>query len=224
VLQPVLTMAVLSLVLGRFAGLDRETGAVPYPLYLYAGLLPWMLFADAVARSTASAVASANLVTKIYFPRLIIPLAAVGGAIVDFAISSVVLLLLMVAYGVWPSWQLLLLPLAIGGVLVVATGVGTLVSALSVASRDFQGVVGFLIQIWMFATPIIYPITIVPERWRPLFAINPMAGVVEGFRGVFLGTPLDWATFLAGLALGLVVLGIGTSYFRSVERRLADGI
>jgi len=222
VLQPFLTMVVFALFFGRLAGLDRKTGGVPYPIYVYAGLLPWTFFASALAASGNSLVGSSNLITKIYFPRLSIPLAAVGAGLVDLAVSFTVLVGLMLFYRTPLSWQLLLVPLFLAGTVLVATGVGALLAALTVAYRDFQYVVPFMIQLWLFVTPVIYPSSIVPERWRWVLFLNPMAGLIEGFRAAFLARPLDWPAIALSVLISLGLFLAGTAYFQQVEDRFAD--
>lgn len=221
-LQPVMTMIVFSILFGKMAGLEGKTGGIPYPIYVYAGLLPWMFFANSIGNCGNSLVGSSNLITKVYFPRLIIPLASIGAGLVDLAISFVVLLAMIVFYQTAITWQLLLVPLFLTGTLLAASGVGTLLSALTVAYRDFRYVVPFMVQLWMFVTPVIYPSTMVPERLRWLLALNPMAGLIDGFRASFLGLPVDWANIAISLAVSVGLFLAGASYFRSVERRFAD--
>lgn len=222
ILQPFMTMVVFSLFFGRLAGLGQKTGGVPYPIYVYAGLLPWTFFANSLTNSGQSVVGSSNLITKVYFPRLVIPLAAVGAGLVDLCVAFSVLLGMMAFYHTPLSWQLLLVPLFLVGTILAATGVGALLSALTVAYRDFRYVVPFLVQLWMFATPVIYPPTIVPEKWRWALSLNPMAGLIEGFRGAFLGKPLPWEHILLSLGVSLVLFLGGAAYFRKVERDFAD--
>lgn len=222
ILQPVMTMIVFSLLFGRLAGMESRTGGVPYPIYVFAGLLPWTFFAATLANSGNSVVGSANLITKVYFPRLIIPLASAGAGLVDLAISFSVLLGMMVYYHIGLTTQLFLVPLFLFGTILAATGVGTLLSALTVAYRDFRYVVPFLVQIWMFITPVIYPSSIIPQEWRWLQSLNPMAGLIDGFRASFLGRPLDWPNILISMGVSIVLFFIGVIYFRSVERRFAD--
>jgi lipopolysaccharide transport system permease protein len=222
ILQPLLTMIVFSLIFGRLAGLGTKTGGIPYPIYVYAGLLPWTFFANAIGSSGNSLVGSANLVTRVYFPRLIIPLAAAGAGLVDLAVSFTVLLALMLYYGTALSWQLLLAPLFLVGVLLTATGVASVLSALTVAYRDFQYVIPFLVQLWFFVTPVIYPSSILPEPWRWLLALNPMAGLIDGFRAAFLARPLEWPHIGVSLAVSALLFLSGAAYFHTVERRFAD--
>jgi lipopolysaccharide transport system permease protein len=222
ILQPFLTMIVFSLFFGRLAGLDQRIAGIPYPIFNFAAMVPWTFFANSITSSSNSLVGSSNLITKIYFPRLLIPLAAVGAGLVDLAVSFAVLLGMMLYYGVSLSWQLALLPILLIGTVLLAVGVGTLLSALTVAYRDFRYVVPFMVQLWMFVTPVIYPTTIVPGKWRPLLALNPMAGLIEGFRSAFLARPLDWTHIGLSLALSAVLFLVGAVYFRSVERHFAD--
>lgn len=223
ILQPFLTMIIFSLFFGKLAGLGQKTG-VPYPIYVYSGLLAWTFFANAVTNSSNSLVGSSYLITKVYFPRLIIPLAAVCVGLVDFGVSSVVLLGMMVYYGTALTWQLALVPLFLIGTVFTATAVGTFLSALTVTYRDFRYVVPFAVQIWMFVTPVIYPTTIVPARWRWLLSLNPMTGLIDGFRGAFLARPFEWSQIGISVAVGIVLFFAGAFYFRRVERQFADVI
>ena len=222
ILQPFMTMVVFALFFGRLAGLGHKTGGIPYPIYVYAGLLPWTFFATAIGSSGNSLVGSASLITKVYFPRLVIPLAAVGAGLVDLAVSFTALLALMIYYRTPLSWQLLWVPLFLAGTVLVATGIGSLLSALTVSFRDFQYVVPFMIQLWLFMTPIIYPPSLVPEKWRWLLFLNPMAGLIEGFRAAFLARPLDWPPIGISLLVSIVLFLAGAAYFQQVENRFAD--
>jgi len=224
ILQPFMTMVVFALFFGRLAGLGHKTGGIPYPIYVYAGLLPWTFFATAIGSSGNSLVGSASLITKVYFPRLVIPLAAVGAGLVDLAVSFTALLALMIYYRTPLSWQLLWVPLFLAGTVLVATGIGSLLSALTVAYRDFQYVVPFMIQLWLFMTPVIYPPSLVPEKWRWLLFLNPMAGLIEGFRAAFLARPLDWPPIGISLLVSIVCFLAGAAYFQQVENRFADVI
>jgi len=222
VLQPVLTMVVFTIFFGNLAGLGQKTGGVPYPIYVYAALLLWTFFANAVANSGNSLVGNSNLITKVYFPRLIIPLSAVGAGLVDLVIASGVLLVLMAYYRIAPAAQLVFAPLFVLGTLLTATGVGMLLSALTVTYRDFRYVVPFVVQIWMFVSGVMYPPTIIPERWRWAFSLNPMGGLIEGFRASLLGRDVDWPNTAISLATAVIVFFAGAAYFRAVERRFAD--
>jgi len=223
ILQPVMTMVVFSLFFGRLAGLGEKTD-LPYPIYVYAGLLPWLFFAGSITNCGASLVGSANLITKVYFPRLVIPLAAVGAALVDLGVAFTVLLGMMAYYGIALTPNVLLLPLCLLGAILAAAGVGTLLAALTVAYRDFRYVVPFMVQIWMFVTPVIYPTSIVPEQWRWLFALNPMAGIIDGFRAALLGAPVQPGPLALSLAVALGCFLAGAAYFQKVEESFADVI
>ncbi len=220
IIQPVMAMVVFSIFFGNFAKIPSD--GLPYPIFVYAALLPWMFFANAITTSSSSLINSTNLVSKVYFPRLIIPLSSVGVGFVDFAVASSVLLLMMLYYGIGWSLNLLMAPLLAVGVMIAALGVGTLLSALTVAYRDFRYVVPFMVQIWMFATPVAYPASIVPEGWRWLFYLNPMTGIIEGFRSAFLDRPFDFAALLVSLVVVLLTFLVGVAYFEKVERRFAD--
>jgi lipopolysaccharide transport system permease protein len=220
IIQPIMMMVVFSVFFGRLAKMPSD--GLPYPIFVYAGLLPWTFFANAVSSSANSLVGSANLVSKVYFPRLVIPLASIGSGIVDFAIASVVLLTLMLFYGIGWSLNLLFAPLLVVGVTFVALGVGTLLCALNVAYRDFRYVIPFMIQLWLFATPVVYPASLVPEAWRWVFNLNPMAGLVEGFRAAFLGQPFDFGGIALSLVVSVASFFVGVAYFEKAERRFAD--
>ncbi|MDS4032059.1 MAG: ABC transporter permease [Candidatus Competibacter sp.] len=220
VIQPFMTMVVFSIFFGRLAQMPSD--GFPYPVFVYAALLPWTFFANALGSSGNSLLSSANLVSKVYFPRLIIPLASVGAGLIDFAISTVILLLLMWYYDVGWSANLLLAPALVLAVIFTALGVGTLLSALNVAYRDFRYVIPFLIQLWMFVTPVVYPASLVPERWQWLFHLNPMAGLIEGFRAAFLGRPFDGPGLLLSFTVAAVFFLAGVLYFEKVERGFAD--
>jgi homopolymeric O-antigen transport system permease protein len=221
-LQPLLAMGIFSIVFGQ-RGLT--TGGVPYPLFVISGLVPWFYFANATTGASGSVVANTQLISKVYFPRLAIPLAAVLANLVDLSIGLLLLLVLLVAYGIGLGWQLLAIPLLVGVMVLTALSVSVWLSALDVQYRDVRYAVPFFIQVWLFATPVIYSAADVPERWRPLLALNPMTGVIEGFRWALLGTgepPTTALAISALLVLGLLVTGL--LYFRRMERTFADVI
>jgi lipopolysaccharide transport system permease protein len=220
ILRPVLTMVVFSVVFGRLAKMPSDDS--PYPVFVYAGLLPWTFFATAVASSGQSLIGSSHLVSKVYFPRLIIPLSSVGSGLVDFLFSAAILLLVMISYGVGWSLRMLIAPLLLAAVAFTAVGVGTLLAALTVAYRDFTHVTPFLVQTWTYVTPVIFPLSLVPERWRLLMYLNPMTGIVEGFRWAFLGKSLDLVGLAVSAAVGFAAFVAGVAYFEKVERRFAD--
>jgi lipopolysaccharide transport system permease protein len=222
VIQPLFTMLVFWLFFGKLAGLPSDD--IPYPLFAFAGLLPWTFFSNAVTSSGNSLVGSANLVTKVYFPRMIIPGAAVLAGLVDLAIAFSALGVMLACYGVSPSWAVLLLPYLVLLLTLLAAGVGMWMSALNVKYRDVRYALPFLIQLWMFATPIIYPASIVPAKWRWVLALNPLTGIIEGFRSALFARPVDWTA----LALSTAVTGMALVYaayaFRRTESRFADVI
>jgi lipopolysaccharide transport system permease protein len=221
ILQPLLTMLVFTVVFGRFAKVP--TGDIPYPLFSLTALLPWNYFASAVGRSGTSIVSSSNLVSKVYFPRLIVPIAAAAAPIVDFAIAFVILIVMQFYYGMSPSWAVLTLPLFLLLAFATALAVSLWLSALNVRYRDVGYLIPFLLQIGMFVTPVAYPATLVPEKWRLLYSLNPMAGVVEGFRWALLGrgaAPDQW--MLVSIGAVLLILVTGLMYFHHTEDTFAD--
>jgi lipopolysaccharide transport system permease protein len=221
-------MVVFSLFFGRLA--DMPTGGIPYPLFVFAGLLPWFFFSNAISAASQSVVGNQNLVTKIFFPRLIIPLGAVGAGMLDFLIAFVMLVGMMVFYllsgsmQATPGWGVLMVPVLALGLVVAATGVGTMLSALTVAYRDFRYVVPFLVQLWMFATPAIYmqADTVLNPNWRIVLPLNPAYGLISGFRSAMLGGPFDWYDLGVSGAVSVALLLAGCCYFRRVERTFAD--
>jgi lipopolysaccharide transport system permease protein len=222
VLQPVLTAAIFAVVFGHFAHL--ETNGVPYLVLTYSALLPWLLFANALTTSTRSIVDNQALVTKVYVPRILIPVAPVLAGLVDFAIGSVVLVAMMVWYGLVPSWQVFLLPFFLLFAIVAAIAITLWLSALNVRYRDVQYTVPFMIQAWFFATPVAYAAAIFPLWLRPWIGINPMAGVVQGFRWSLFGHHAAQVGHLMLVSFGVVALLLvgGIEYFRRVERSFAD--
>jgi len=221
ILQPFLTMIVFSII---FGGLLRvPTDGVPYPVFAYAALLPWNFFAAALTRSGNSLVADANLITKIYFPRLILPFSAAISLILDFAIAFVILLLLMLFYHIVPRVAVLTLPLFLLLAFITALACGLWLSAVNIKYRDVAYAVPFLTQFWLFVTPVAYPSTIIPEGWRVLYGLNPMAGVVEGFRWALLGQEnLAWDLVFVSVLVVLALLISGLFYFRRMEHEFAD--
>ena len=220
VLQPTLMMLVFTLFFGRLAGMPSD--GVPYPLFAYAGLLPWTFFSNAVSGSGNSLVGSSHLITKVYFPRMIIPAAAVGAGLADLLLGFLVLVPLMLYYGVVPGAHLfMLVPLVLLAAL-LALGVGMWMSALNVKYRDVRFALPFLIQLWMFASPVIYPLSQVPQGWRWVMALNPMTGVIQGFRSALLGQPFDWGSLAASAAVTLAALVYAAYSFRRMEKSFAD--
>jgi lipopolysaccharide transport system permease protein len=221
IIQPFFTMVVFSLFFGRLANMPSE--GVPYPIFSYAALVPWTFFANGLSQSANSLVGSANLLTKVYFPRLTIPIATVLSGVVDFMLAFAVLLGMMLFYRVTLTWNILWLPGFLLLALVTALGVGLWLSALNVEYRDVRYVVPFLVQFWLFATPIVYPSSLLPEPWRTLYALNPMVGVVEGFRWALLGTDTaPGPMILVSASAALLILVGGVVYFRRMEGTFAD--
>ncbi len=220
VLQPALTAAVFTLFFGRLARVPSDD--IPYPLFAFAGLLIWTFVANAVSFAGASLVNSAHLITKVYFPRMLIPAAPIGAGLVDFAIGLGVFGFLMLWYGVAPSAQLIFVPVCIVLAALTALGVGLWLSALTACYRDFRFVIPFFVQIWLFCSPVVYPASLVPARWQWLFAMNPMTGIVGGCRAALLNRPMPWGHLAISGVLAAVILAGSLVYFRRVERRLAD--
>ncbi|MGZ5443025.1 MAG: ABC transporter permease [Thermoanaerobaculia bacterium] len=220
VIRPLLTMIMFTVIFGKFAKMPSD--GFPYSIFVYSALLPWTFFSTAVTAGAQSLVGAAPLLSKVYFPRLIIPLSSIGGALVDFLVSAGLLLLMMVWYGVgWTVQLALALPLLVL-LVVVAVGIGTLLSAVTVTYRDFTHITPFMVQIWMYVTPVVFPLSVVPERWRWLLYLNPMTGIVEGFRSALLGKPLDLVALASSFAWAVVLLAAAVVYFERVERRFAD--
>jgi lipopolysaccharide transport system permease protein len=207
ILQPVMTMLVFSVFFGRLAKVPSD--GVPYPVFAFAALLPWQLFSYALSESSNSLVANQNLITKVYFPRLVIPIATVLAGLVDFAIAFMVLLVLMWCYHIVPTAAVMLLPLFVLLAITTALAVGLWLSALNVKYRDVRYTIPFLMQFWLFATPVAYPASLVPERWRALYGLNPMTGVVEGFRWALLGKSQAPGPLLAVSVAAVMVMLVG---------------
>jgi lipopolysaccharide transport system permease protein len=221
VIQPVFMMMVFSLFFGRLAKVPSD--GIPYPIFTFCALLPWQLFAHALTESSNSLVANERLITKVYFPRLVVPISAVLGGLVDFGIAFIILLGLMFYYGITPTWAIVTLPGFLLLAIMTALGVGLWLSALNVQYRDVRYTINFMIQFWLFATPVAYSSSIVPERWRALYGLNPMVGVVEGFRWALLGKQEPSRAMLAASVLVVVFLIVGgLYYFRRMEQQFAD--
>jgi lipopolysaccharide transport system permease protein len=220
IMQPLTTVLIFTLVFNRFVRLD--TGTLPYPLFALSGLLLWLFFANAVTNSTNSLVTNTDLITKVYFPRLFIPAASVGAGLVDLVIAFLLLIVLSFYYGVALTLNILLLPLFILMMSLLALGVGLLSAAVTVKYRDLRHALPFIIQLWMFASPVIYPTSIVPERWKWLVIINPVAGIIEGFRASLTGRPFDWVHVSISAIITLAMLVFSVYIFRRLEDTFAD--
>ena len=219
VMQPLLLMLIFNFVFARLGGFQSDN--VPYPIFAYAALLPWTFFANAVTNSGNSLVGSTNLITKVYFPRVIIPAAAVAAGLVDFSIAFILLIIMMFYYHVGVHAGMLLLPVFIFLAIMLALGVGMLMSALNVKYRDVRHALPFLIQVWMFASPVMYP---VPGRWRWLFALNPMTGIIQGFRSALFEKAFDWFTLGTSAVIILLILITAVFTFNRMEKSFADVI
>lgn len=220
VLQPVLTMVIFTFIFGRFAGIPSE--GMPYAVFVYAGLLPWTFFSSGVTLSGLSLVNQQHLMTKVYFPRLFIPTAPIGGGLVDLSISFLVYGCILLAYGVTPSWGVVFVPLLVILTIMAALGFGLTLAALTVAYRDFRYVVPFMIQVMMYLSPVIYPVSIVPKRFQWVLALNPLAGIIDGFRSAILGKPWNLTTLGVSTVVAISLLTFSVFYFRRTERRFAD--
>ena len=223
VLQPLILMATFSIVFGRFAKLPSD--GYPYPLFVLCALLPWQYFSRSVSGSSSSLVSSASLVTKVYFPRLILPISKTLSGLVDLGVSFLLLGCVLAWYRVMPGWQLVLLPVFVAIAMVTALAVGLWLTALNVRYRDIGLIVPFLVQIWMYASPIAYSMNLVPQHWRWIYSLNPLVGVVEGFRWALLGkAPPDSGPMLVSMLMVVLLLVGGLAYFRRTERNFADVI
>lgn len=224
ILQPLATMVVMSLFFGRLA--ELSSAKLPYPVFVFVGVVPWMFFSNALIAASQSLIGDQNLVTKIYFPRLIIPMGAIGAGLADFAVAFALLPFLMLAYGLPPSWSMLLLPFPLLGLVIAALGIGAMLAALTVSFRDFRYVVPFMVQLWMFATPSVYMQAdqILHPRWGWVLAFNPAYGMIAGFRGAALGHPVDAYDVVVSAIVSILVLVAGALYFRRAERSFADVI
>ena len=221
IIQPLFSMVLFTLIFGRLAKIDSN--GAPYALFSLAALLPWTYFSNAITDGVASLVSEANMLRKIYFPRLLLPLSAVCAKLVDFAIAAVMMAILMVIYQHAPPIQILVLPLSVILMVITASGVSVWLTALAVQYRDVKHAMNFLVQLGMYASPVVYPVSLIPEQYRLLYGLNPMAGVIESFRAGLLGTqPIRWDLLGVGAVSGSVFLLTGLAFFRSKEKIFAD--
>jgi lipopolysaccharide transport system permease protein len=225
VIRPVLLMVVFTLIFGRLAKLPADGGA-PYPILVFAALLPWQFFATAFADAGNSLISNANMISKVYFPRLVIPASAIIVSFIDFMISLLILVALMIWYGHVPDWRILTLPLFALLAVTAALGPALWISALNVEYRDFRYIVPFVVQLGLFISPVGFSSSVIPDQWRLLYSLNPMVGVIDGFRWAILGgdTVLYWPGFLISVLLTAMLLASGIAYFRRTERTFADVI
>ncbi|HTG01092.1 MAG TPA: ABC transporter permease [Nitrospirota bacterium] len=223
VIQPLITMIIFTLIFGVLARVPSD--GIPYPVFAFAGLLPWTFFSQVLTRGGNSVVASSNLVTKIYFPRILLPIAAAAAPAVDFILMFLMLFALMAWYHIALTWNLLALPLFLGLAFLTSTAVTLWLSSLNVRYRDVGYIIPFMSQVWMYASPVVYPASVIPEKWRLLYGLNPMAGVIEGFRWSLLGNGSpDFKVIAISACVVLVLLIGGLMYFKRVEQTFADVI
>lgn len=224
VVQPLATVAIFSFLLGKIGNVP--TGGLPYPLFAFTAMVPWQVFSRALMEGSMSLVSNRSLITKVYFPRILMPAAAVFGGAVDFVVTFGILLVMMLLFGFVPGWQILLTPVLLVLALLTSLGVALWLSALNVLYRDVQFVLPFVVQAWLFLTPVLYPASVIPEKWRVLYAMNPMVTVTESFRWAMLGgvaAPDPMMLVVSAVIVSAVLLS-GVVYFRHVERQLADRI
>jgi lipopolysaccharide transport system permease protein len=220
ILQPFMSMIVFTIFFGHLAKIPSD--GLPYPIFVYTALLPWQFFSGGIGNSGNSLVANSHLISKVYFPRMIIPAATLGAGCLDFLIAFVILILMMFYYGIFPGVGIFLFPFLMILVALASLGVGMILAALNVAYRDFRYVIPFLVQFWLFATPVIYPASLVPGKWRWLVNLNPMAGLITGIRSSLLNLPIYWTDILISGTISVVLFVIGILYFKKMERRFAD--
>jgi lipopolysaccharide transport system permease protein len=223
VIQPLLTTFFFALLFGRFGGMSRQVSG-PYALHVFVGMMPWTFFSNAVTLAANSMVGSSHLITKVYFPRILVPASSIVSSLVDFAISFLVLAVMMAAYGVAPTWRIVTMPLFVAGTVVAATGAGVLFAALIVTYRDVRYVLTFVMQLWLFASPVLYTLDIIPPQYRWWYAINPIAGMISGFHASLLGGPFPLDVIAISTLTTAVLAFAGVRYFLQVERRFADVI
>lgn len=224
VLRPLLTMMVFTLVFGRIAKLPSE--GVPYSLLVFTGMIPWFFFSSSVTESSGSLVANANLLSKVYFPRILVPLSSILVAAMDFAIGMVLLVIMLLYFGFTPTWRLLSIPIFLAIAFSAAGGIGLMFSALNVRYRDFQFIVPFVVQLGLYLSPVGFSSSVVPEKWQLIYALNPMVGVIDGFRWALLGDAFSirWDVQLFSVSISAILLGSGIWFFRRFERGIADVI
>ncbi|MBS1680678.1 MAG: ABC transporter permease [Bacteroidetes bacterium] len=223
IIRPLLTTIIFTIVFSRVAKLGSVSGA-PYSILVFAGMLPWQFFANSLSEASNSLIGNANLVSKVYFPRMIIPASSIITSFVDFAISFLILLGMMVFYQYMPSTKIVLLPIFILLAFIAAFGIGLYITALNVKYRDFRYIIPFIVQIGLYITPVGFSSTVVPEKWRFWYSLNPMVGVVDGFRWCIISEPLYWPSLVTSFSMTLLFLVIGIFYFRRTERSFADNI
>ena len=223
VIRPVLTTIIFTVLFSKVAKLGNP-GAAPYALMVFAGMLPWQFFSNALSEASSSLVGNSNLITKVYFPRMIIPASSVITSLVDLAISFGIMLLLFAWYGFMPSWHIIFLPLFILLAFTCAFGIGLYLTAVNVKYRDFRYIIPFIVQFGLYVSPVGFNSFVINEKWRMLYSLNPMVGVIDGFRWCLIGDPMHWRSFIVSVAITLGFLWLGVYYFRKMEKSFADNI
>ena len=223
VIRPVLTTIIFTVLFSRIANL-KNPGTAPYALMVFAGMLPWQFFSNALSESSGSLVGNANLITKVYFPRMIIPASSVITTLVDLGISFGIMIVMFIWFGVMPSWHIVFLPLFVILAFTCAFGIGLYLTAVNVKYRDFRYIIPFIVQFGLYVSPVGFNSFVIDEKWRMLYSLNPMVGVIDGFRWCFLGDPMHWRSFLVSVAMTIGFLWLGIYYFRKMERSFADNI
>lgn len=223
IIQPLFMMIVFTLFFGRLAGVSSD--GVPYPIFNYSAMVAWTYFSNAITSSSNSLIQESNLISKVYFPRLLAPLAPVVAFLLDFVVSFIILIAMMLYYGIHPTIMTLTLPLLVVLMMLTASGVGMFLAALNAQYRDIRYTITFLVQLWMFASPVVYSVSLIPEKYRLIYALNPMAGVIEGFRSALLGTvAFPTQMLLVSTLVSVVMFVVGIFYFKRTERYFADVI
>jgi len=220
VIQPLTMIAIFTLIFGKLAKIPSD--GYPYPVFVFSGLLAWNFFSASIATSGVSLISASNVVTKVYFPRIIIPISSIGVSLVDFLISIVLLLIMMLFYSQAITLNILLLPFCLAGLMVLSIGFGSWLASVTVMYRDFRYVITYMLQIWMYLTPVLYPISFVPEKWRWLLYLNPMYGWINGIRASFLGQEIDVIGIIISLVLSIILFALGMFYFEKTQRKFAD--
>ena len=223
IIRPLLTTIIFTIVFNRIAKLDNP-GVAPYALMVFAGMLPWQFFSNALTESSNSLIGNSNLITKVYFPRMIIPASAVITSLVDLAISFIIMAGMFIWYGFTPSWHIIFLPLFILLAFICAFGVGLYLTAINVKYRDFRYIIPFIVQFGLYITPVGFSSSVIPDKWKIWYSLNPMVGIVDGFRWCILGDTMHWKSFYISVSIILLFLWIGISYFRKMEKTFADNI
>ena len=223
VIRPVLTTLIFTILFSRIANMQNP-GTAPYALMVFAGMLPWQFFSNALSESSSSLIGNANLITKVYFPRMIIPASSVITSMVDLAISFGIMLIMFACYGFMPSWHIIFFPLFVVLAFTCAFGIGLYLTAVNVKYRDFRYIIPFIVQFGLYVSPVGFNSFVINEKWRMLYSLNPMVGVIDGFRWCFLGDPMHWRSFIVSVGMTIGFLLYGVYYFRKMEKTFADNI